>query len=108
MMLINMAVQPTLVVGARFYQYQPKRNFAYCSGVVKSVTEENVAVDFGDMIISFNRNEVSYIINPELGDEHFMSIKTGVIITDYRKVSIGNINEADGSRRTSGASGTKG
>ncbi len=108
MMLINMEVQPPLVVGARFYQYLPKRNFAYCSGIVKSVTEENVAVDFGDMIISFNRKEVSYIINPELGDEHFMSITTGVVITDYRKVSIGNINEADGSRRTSGASGSKG
>lgn len=108
MMLIKMAIQPALTIGARFYQYLPKRNFAYCSGVVKSVTEEIVAVDFGDMIISFNRNEVSYIINPELGDEHFMSIKTGIIIADYRKASIGNMNEADGSRGTSGASGSKG
>ena len=85
MMFIKKTAQPVLEVGACFYQYQPKRNFAYCTGEVKSVTEQNVTVDFGDMEISFKRSDVTFIIAPN-GDEHFMSIQTGVIVNDYRNV----------------------
>ena len=100
-MLINISKKPALVVGQKFVQYHPRNNFSYCDGRVKSINDESIVVDFGDMVISFLSTEIGYVINPDLGEEHYMSLAAGTIVADYRDT--GNINEVDGARRGSRA-----
>ncbi len=83
MNLIPIPNAPLPRQGLNFCQYFPLKNFSYAMGVIQKVAEGEIVVDFGDMVISFCRDDIRYVINDMFGDEHFMTIATGVIVTQY-------------------------
>ncbi len=71
-------------VGCAFFRYIPAMNFAYDKGEVTKCEDGLIEVDFGDTLVRFLLAEIAYGVNTDLGEEHYMSVETGVVLADYR------------------------
>lgn len=84
MMIMRIRGGENIKVGCSFFRYIPAMNFAYDKGEVTKCQDGVVEVDFGDTLVMFLLPEIAYGVNTDLGEEHYMSVETGVVLADYR------------------------
>ncbi len=84
-MLMRIGDATGINLGITFYRYYPELNNAYDVGEVTFCDDFFISVDFGDTLVQYAMNEISYVINEQTSDEHYMVCSAGKILQDYRQ-----------------------
>lgn len=84
-MLVRVQEGEAISVGCCFYHYLPLLNYTFDKGeVVQCFENGGIEVDFGDTLVRFHKEMISYAYDTDTSEEFFMTIEAGDMVADYR------------------------